>query len=103
AAAGRGLPREAPSQESSAHKREHLRELCSRRRATLSKEASGDHEREHSPMTIWAIAAGVLMVGGLVPAMVLACRGPAAHRLVGLELAGATATILMVVLCQAFN
>jgi multisubunit Na+/H+ antiporter MnhF subunit len=54
-------------------------------------------------MTIWVIAAGVLMVGGLVPAMVLACRGPAAHRLVGLELAGAVATILMVVLCQAFN
>jgi multisubunit Na+/H+ antiporter MnhF subunit len=54
-------------------------------------------------MTVWVIAAGVLMIGGLVPALLLAYRGPAAHRLVGLELAGAVGTVLMVVLCQAFN
>jgi multisubunit Na+/H+ antiporter MnhF subunit len=54
-------------------------------------------------MTVWVIAAGVLMIGGLVPALALAYRGPAAHRLLGLELAGATGTIVMVALCQAFN
>jgi multisubunit Na+/H+ antiporter MnhF subunit len=54
-------------------------------------------------VTPWLIAAGVLMVGGLVPAMLLACRGPAEHRLLGMELAGATGVILLVVLCQALN
>jgi multisubunit Na+/H+ antiporter MnhF subunit len=55
------------------------------------------------PVTVWVVAAGVLMVGGLGPAMVLAYRGSAEHRLVGLELVGAVGAILMVVLCQAFN
>lgn len=54
-------------------------------------------------MTVWLIAAGALMIGGLGPAMVLACRGTSPRRLVGLELAGAVGTILMLVLCQAFN
>lgn len=54
-------------------------------------------------MTVWVIAAGVLLVGGLVPAMVLAGRGPAAHRLLGLELAGASGVIALMVLCQAMN
>jgi multisubunit Na+/H+ antiporter MnhF subunit len=54
-------------------------------------------------MTAWVIAAGALMVGGLVPAMVLAYRGAAEHRLLGMVLAGATGTILLVVLCQALN
>lgn len=54
-------------------------------------------------MIIWLLAAGALMVGGLVPAMSVASRGPATHRLVGLELAGATGTVLLLALCQAFN
>jgi multisubunit Na+/H+ antiporter MnhF subunit len=54
-------------------------------------------------VTPWLIAAGVLMIGGLVPAMALAYHGPAEHRLLGMELAGATAVILLVVLCQALN
>jgi len=54
-------------------------------------------------MTAWVIASGVLMLGGLVPAMILASRGPAAHRLLGLELAGATGVIVLMVLCQAMN
>jgi multisubunit Na+/H+ antiporter MnhF subunit len=54
-------------------------------------------------MTMWLVAAGALMIGGLIPAMVLAGRGPAAHRLLGLELAGATGVILLMVLCQAMN
>jgi multicomponent Na+:H+ antiporter subunit F len=52
---------------------------------------------------IWLIAAGALMVGCLGPAMMLAYRGNAAGRLVGLELAGAGGTILLVVLCQVFD
>jgi multisubunit Na+/H+ antiporter MnhF subunit len=54
-------------------------------------------------MTIWLIAAAVLMVAGLGSAMVLAYRGPATHRLLGLEVAGAVGTIVMVVLCQALG
>ncbi|HJP78915.1 MAG TPA: MrpF/PhaF family protein [Pseudonocardiaceae bacterium] len=54
-------------------------------------------------MTVWVVAAGALLVGGLVPAMILASRGPAAHRLLGLELAGATGIIVLMVLCQAMN
>lgn len=54
-------------------------------------------------MTIWLVAAGALMIGGLVPAMIIAYRDTAPHRLPGLELAGATGTLLLVVLCQVFN
>jgi multicomponent Na+:H+ antiporter subunit F len=54
-------------------------------------------------MTVWLIAAGALMIGGLGPAMALAYRGTPPRRLVGLELAGTSGTILMLVLCQAFD
>jgi multisubunit Na+/H+ antiporter MnhF subunit len=54
-------------------------------------------------MTAWVIAAGALMLGGLVPAMILAGRGPAAHRLLGLEVAGAVGVLVLMVLCQAMN
>ncbi|HEY4459529.1 MAG TPA: monovalent cation/H+ antiporter complex subunit F [Pseudonocardiaceae bacterium] len=54
-------------------------------------------------MTGWVIAAGALMLGGLVPAMILAGRGPAAHRLLGLELAGSSGVLVLMVLCQAMN
>jgi multicomponent Na+:H+ antiporter subunit F len=54
-------------------------------------------------MTVWPLTAGVLMVGGLIPAMVLAYRDTAARRLVGLELASVTGTLVMLLLCQAFN
>ena len=52
---------------------------------------------------IWPLAAGVLLVGGLLPAMIIAYRDHAARRLVGLELASATGTLVMLLLCQAFN
>jgi len=54
-------------------------------------------------MTVWLLAAGVLMVGGLIPAMVLAYRDTAARRLVGLELVSVTGTLVMLLLCEAFN
>jgi multisubunit Na+/H+ antiporter MnhF subunit len=53
--------------------------------------------------TVWLIAAGVLLAGGMVPAGVLAGRGTAPRRLVGLELASVDATLLMVVVCQALG
>ena len=52
---------------------------------------------------IWPLAAGVLLVGGLLPAMIIAYRDQAARRLVGLELVSATGTLVMLLLCQAFN
>jgi multisubunit Na+/H+ antiporter MnhF subunit len=52
---------------------------------------------------MWLMAAGVLMVGGLVPALVLASRGSSAHRLVGLQLAGSVSVLLLVLLCLGFN
>lgn len=42
----------------------------------------------------------VLLVGGLGPATLLACRGEAAHRLVGLELVGATLLAVMLLVVQ---
>ncbi|HKN98119.1 MAG TPA: monovalent cation/H+ antiporter complex subunit F [Pseudonocardiaceae bacterium] len=54
-------------------------------------------------MTIWLIAAGVLLVGGVLPAGVIASRGSAPHRLVGMELASVTGALLMLALCQAFD
>jgi multisubunit Na+/H+ antiporter MnhF subunit len=43
------------------------------------------------------------MVAGLVPALLLASRGPAAHRLVGMELAGAISVLVLVLLSQAVD
>ena len=54
-------------------------------------------------MNGWLLACGALLVGGLVPALVLASRGRAAHRLVGLELAGSVAVLLLVLWCQAIG
>ena len=54
-------------------------------------------------MTIWVIAAAALMIAGLGPTMLLAFRGPAAHRVLGLELAGTVGTLVLLVLSQAFD
>lgn len=54
-------------------------------------------------MTVWVVAAGALLVGGFGPALVLAGRGPAAHRLLGLELAGAVGVLVLMVLCQVLD
>lgn len=53
--------------------------------------------------TPWLIAAGVLLVGGLPPAILLASRGPAAHRLVGLQLTGSLSVILLILLSLGVN
>lgn len=54
-------------------------------------------------MTIWLVAACVLLAGGILPAGIIAGRGSAPRRLVGLELASTTATLLMLALCQALH
>lgn len=54
-------------------------------------------------MTVWLVAAGTLTVAGFGPAMILAYRGPTTHRLLGMALAGATGTLVMLLLCQAFG
>lgn len=52
-------------------------------------------------MNGWELTAAALMVGGLVPAVLLAARGDAVDRLVGLELAGSVAVLLLLVIAQA--
>lgn len=52
-------------------------------------------------MTGWLLAALALMVVGLGPALWLGARGDAVARLVGLELGGATAVLVLLVLGQA--
>lgn len=47
-------------------------------------------------MNFWLWAAGALMLGGLVPAMISSSRGPARHRLVGLQLASSVSALLLI-------
>jgi multisubunit Na+/H+ antiporter MnhF subunit len=54
-------------------------------------------------MTAWYVAALVLMVGGLGPAVVLGSRRGAVDRLVGLALTGAVTVLVTLVLSQAFE
>jgi multisubunit Na+/H+ antiporter MnhF subunit len=49
----------------------------------------------------WLVAAGVLMAGGLGPALWLGARGEAVERLVGLELGGALTVLVLMLLSQA--
>ncbi len=51
-------------------------------------------------MNGWEIAAFVLVVGGLVPALILACRGDAIRRMVGLELASSVGVLVMLTVIQ---
>ncbi|MFX0581258.1 monovalent cation/H+ antiporter complex subunit F [Nocardia nepalensis] len=46
----------------------------------------------------WLFASGVLLTGGIVPALLLSSRGTAAHRLVGLQLLGSLLIIVLVLL-----
>ena len=54
-------------------------------------------------MNWWLVAVGALLIGGLGPAMILAYRGPDRHRLVGLELAAAIASLTLLLFIQAIN
>jgi multisubunit Na+/H+ antiporter MnhF subunit len=52
-------------------------------------------------MTAWLLGALVLMVAGLGPALWLGARGPAAERLVGVELGSAVGVLVLLLLSQA--
>ena len=49
-------------------------------------------------MTAWLVFTGGLLLAGLAPALVLASRGAAVPRLVGLQFAGAVSALLLVAL-----
>ena len=51
-------------------------------------------------MNGWEIAGTALLVGGLLPALILAARGGAIERLVGLELASSIGLLAMLVVIQ---
>jgi multisubunit Na+/H+ antiporter MnhF subunit len=52
-------------------------------------------------VTPWLVFAGVLMVAGLAPALVLGTRGQGTKRLVGLQFGSAVAVLLLVALCAS--
>lgn len=52
-------------------------------------------------MNAWLLAAVVLMVGGLGPALWLGARGDEVDRLVGLELGSALTVLVLFLLVQA--
>jgi multisubunit Na+/H+ antiporter MnhF subunit len=51
----------------------------------------------------WLLACGVLMVGGLGPALRLGASGRPVQRLVGLQLAGAVVVPAMMLLAQGLG
>ena len=51
-------------------------------------------------MSGYTVCAAALLVGGLAPALVVAARGDAIDRLVGLELVGCIAAVFLLVLAQ---
>lgn len=54
-------------------------------------------------MSGWLAGAIVLMLGGFGPAAWLGTRGSPVDRLVGLEIGGVTATLMLLGLIQALN
>ncbi len=53
-------------------------------------------------MNLWMIAAAVLLFG-LVPCGIASFKGNPIERLIGLEMAGIVATLLLLVLAEAFG
>jgi len=51
----------------------------------------------------WLWAATVLLVAGMVPCLVVTMRSDALERLVGLELAGVVATLVLLLLAQGLG
>lgn len=54
-------------------------------------------------MNAWLTAAGVLMVAGLLPALLVSARGEEMARLIGLELASALTTVVLLLLAQGYH
>lgn len=53
--------------------------------------------------TLCTLAAFVLLVGAVTPALILAARGDAADRLVGLELSGSVAALVLTLLALGYD
>ncbi|MFI9001863.1 monovalent cation/H+ antiporter complex subunit F [Streptomyces sp. NPDC053541] len=51
----------------------------------------------------WLIAFGVLLVCGLAPALLAACRGTPPARLAGLSLSGTLVTVLLLIASRGFG
>lgn len=54
-------------------------------------------------MNAWLAACAVLIVLGLIPTLWVASRGDAVRRLVGLQLSGALAVLVLMSFAQAMN
>ena len=54
-------------------------------------------------MNAYLTAAGIIMVVGLLPALFVAARGDELARLIGLELASALTTIVLLLLAQGYH
>ena len=54
-------------------------------------------------MTMWVVFAGVLAVGGLVPALCVGARHSGVARLVGLQSTSAVTVLLLIALSAAFG
>lgn len=52
---------------------------------------------------MWLVAAAVVLLGGLAPALWLTCRGDPVDRLFGLELGGAAAVLALILLSRGFG
>lgn len=52
-------------------------------------------------MIVWIVAAAVLMVVGLGAALVFVSRGSSVERLVGLQLAGVVAVLVLIAVSEA--
>jgi len=52
-------------------------------------------------MTVWIVAAAVLLVLGLGPALYFSSRGTALQRLVGLQLAGLVGVLVLIAVSEA--
>ena len=50
---------------------------------------------------LWTAAAVVLVAGGVVPGMLLACRGDPVRRLVGLQLVTTVSVLVLLLVSQA--
>lgn len=54
-------------------------------------------------MSAWLLAAAVLMVGGLGPAVWISARGTAAGRLVGLQLASVVGVVVLLLMARGYQ
>ena len=52
-------------------------------------------------MSWWLVFSGVLLIGGMGPALYVGARGKATERLVGVQFAGSVAVLLLVALSAA--